>query len=180
MNRVLRNNTSTQHVSATPLSLRRHHSLPIFPFSSPRPPSTVMALQAQWSLDATSNSVFSISRGLLQAATSDNVQPLAILACVKFGGTIAMCQETCRKIEGSVLPTPPPAFVHFIQGTVGYSRDDCATHLGKSMAGVQFLGLAAALVTTMGEFEAANALLLMMRGSAADKTLLPTTKQLRD
>ncbi|OBT65410.1 hypothetical protein VE03_06101 [Pseudogymnoascus sp. 23342-1-I1] len=139
-----------------------------------------MALQVQWSLDSTSSSALSISRGLLQAATGDNVQPLALLACEKFGSIIAMCQETCRKIEGSVLPTPSPAILHFIQGTVGYSRDDCATHLGKSLAGVQFLGLAAALVTTMGEFEASNALLLMMRGTAADKTLHPTAKQLRD
>jgi len=67
---------------------------------------SVQPIQAQWSLDATSTSVYSVARGVLQAATSDNVQPLAIIACERFGNTIAMSQEACRKMEVSVLPTP--------------------------------------------------------------------------
>ncbi|KEZ45149.1 Uncharacterized protein SAPIO_CDS2594 [Scedosporium apiospermum] len=140
-----------------------------------------MSVSAQWSLDVTANSALSISRGIIHAATSDNIQPLALLACEKFGCTIAMCHETCRKIETSVLPTDKPAPIQFLlQGVVGYSRDDCATQLGTTASGVQFLGLAAALVTTMGAFESATALSLMLRNTTADKSLLPTTKQLRD
>ncbi|RBR19330.1 hypothetical protein FVER53590_08400 [Fusarium verticillioides] len=45
---------------------------------------------------------------------------------------------------------------------------------------ITFLGLAAALVTTMGAFESATALSLMLRNTTTDKSLLPTTKQLRD
>lgn len=80
-----------------------------------------MTLQAQWGLEKTADSAISISRGLLQAATSDNVQPLAIMACERFGNTLAMCPETCRKVEKTVLPTPPHAVLKFLQGTVGYS-----------------------------------------------------------
>ena len=140
-----------------------------------------MSVSAQWSLDVTANSALSVSRGIIHAATSDNIQPLALLACEKFGCTIAMCHETCRKIETSVLPTDKPAPIQFLlQGVVGYSRDDCATQLGTTASGVQFLGLAAALVPTVGAFESATALWLMLRNTTADESLLPTTKQLRD
>ncbi|KAL6904432.1 hypothetical protein GGI43DRAFT_421780 [Trichoderma evansii] len=139
-----------------------------------------MSIAAQWSLDVTVDSALSVSRGIIRAATSDNIQPLALLACEKFGGTIAICHETCRKIETSVLPTEKPAMIQFLQGIVGYSRNDCALHLGTTTSGLQFLGLAAALVTTMGTFESATSLSLMLRNAAADKSLLPTTKQLRD
>ena len=139
-----------------------------------------MSVQAQWSLDNTSSSAVSISRGILRAATSDNVQPLAILACERFGSTIAMSPEACLKIEKSVLPTPPTAVLRFVQGVIGYSADDCATQLGSTLAGLQFLGLAATLTTTLSVFDGATALQLMLKSSAADKTLLPTTIQLRD
>lgn len=139
-----------------------------------------MALQGQWSLGGPADSPIAISRGILKAATSDNVQPLAILACERFGNTLAMCPETCLKIERTVLPTPPPAVLKFLRGVVGYSAHDCATHLGSSLAGIQFLGLAAALVTTMNLYEGAVILSAMLKASASDKTLLPTVTQLKD
>jgi hypothetical protein len=137
-------------------------------------------VQTQWDLASTSDSLVSVAKGLLQAATSDNVQPLAILACERFGNTIAMSQETCYKMETVVLHTPKPAAVKFLRAAVGYSAGDCATQLGKSLAGVQFLGLAAAMVTTMGSFASGTALQRMLKSSVADKTLLPTVKQLKD
>ncbi|KAH6962168.1 hypothetical protein BKA56DRAFT_598419 [Ilyonectria sp. MPI-CAGE-AT-0026] len=138
-----------------------------------------MAVALQWGLETTANGGLSFSRGLIQAATTDNVQPIALIACERFGNTIAMCQETCLKIETLVLPTPQPAVIKFIQSTVGYSRNDSASHLGTSLAGVQFLGLAAALAT-VGPFDAATAISRMLKNTATDKTLLPTVKQLRD
>ncbi|KAL3608805.1 hypothetical protein FPOAC2_03815 [Fusarium poae] len=139
-----------------------------------------MALAAQWSLDSTVGSALSISRGFMHAATGDNIQPLALLACEKFGATIAMCRTTCAKIETVVLPANPPAPIAFLQFTVGYSRNDSAIQLGKSSAGVRFLGLAAALVTTMGPFESVNAISLMLDSAAADRTLVPSNRQVRD
>ena len=63
---------------------------------------------------------------------------------------------------------------------IGYSANDCATQLSRSLAGVQFLGLAAALVGSVGTFEGADALSVMLMTSASDKTLLPTARQLKD
>lgn len=56
------------------------------------------------------------------AATSDNVQVLAIIACERFGNTLAICPETCHKIETVVLPTPQPAPVAFLRGVVGFQQ----------------------------------------------------------
>jgi len=50
----------------------------------------MMSVQAQWNLDQTMGLALSVARGIFQAATNDNVQPLAILACENFGNTIAM------------------------------------------------------------------------------------------
>ena len=139
-----------------------------------------MALQPQWNLDASSDSILSVAKGVFRAATSDNVSPLALLACERFGNTLAMSQDACRKIETAVIPTPAPATVQFLRGVVGYSRDDCATQLGKSQAGVQFLGLAAAMIITMSPFGSATALHNMLKSSAADKTMLPPTSHLKE
>ncbi|KAH8684077.1 hypothetical protein BGZ61DRAFT_534752 [Ilyonectria robusta] len=138
-----------------------------------------MAVALQWGLETTANGGLSFSRGLIQAATTDNVQPIALIACERFGNTSAMCQETCLKIETLVLPTPQPAVIKFIRSTVGYSRNDSASHLGTSLAGIQFLGLAAALAT-FGPFDAATAISRMLKNTTTDKTLLPTVRQLRD
>ena len=107
------------------------------------------------------------------------MQPLAILACERFGNTLAMSQEICNKIEQRVLPTPQPAVVQFLNGLVGYSKNDCASQLGKSQAGVQFLGLAAALLSTTDLYKSSESIALMLRNSAVDAQLLPTTRQLK-
>ncbi|KAI9678913.1 MAG: hypothetical protein M1829_001898 [Trizodia sp. TS-e1964] len=156
-----------------------------FPVAARYPSAThstraTMALQAQWNLDSTSNSIISIGRDLLKAATSDNIQPIAILACEQFGNTIAMCPETCRRMEYSVLPTPSPVAIQFLKAVAGYSAHDCATHFGKSQAGVKFLGLASALVTSMGCYHGSVALHNMLKSSAVDDTLLPTARHLKD
>ena len=136
-------------------------------------------IQVQWSLNETSQSVFSVLRGVLAAATSDNVQVLAILACERFGNTIAISNETASKVEYTVVPSPEPAPVRFLKGFVGYFPDDCATQLGSSSAGIRFLGLAAAIVTTIGPFNSAKALDIMLRRSTTD-SLLPTVRQLNE
>ena len=138
-----------------------------------------MAVQAQWNLEGTLNSASSFACGILQAATNDNVQPLAIEACERFGNTLAMCHETCHKITNTVTPTPPHAVIRFLRARVGFSEQDSASQLGKSLAGVQFLGLAAAVVTTFGAFHGGMALEALLKAAAADRTLLPTAKQLK-
>ncbi|KAL8343748.1 hypothetical protein RB601_004321 [Gaeumannomyces tritici] len=139
-----------------------------------------MAVQAQWSLDTTPGSAISLLSDVIQAATTDNVQAIALLACERFGSTLAMSDETMSKMETSVVPTPPSIPIRFLQAKIGFSKHDSAVQLGKSKAGVRFLGLATALITTMEPMQAAKALDLMLSKSAADSTQLPTLRQLRD
>jgi hypothetical protein len=105
---------------------------------------------------------------------------LALVACERFGATLAICLETCRKIEDLIRKTRGPTAIRFLSALVGYTPTDCASHLIRSEAGVQFLGLAAALVTTMGPSQGGNALAAMLKNSAVDKTLLPTATQLKE
>ncbi|KAF2470573.1 uncharacterized protein BDR25DRAFT_393691 [Lindgomyces ingoldianus] len=139
-----------------------------------------MAVQLQWSLDSTSDSFLALTRGFIRAATSDNVSPVAITVCNAFGSTIAMCQETSRRIEAHVAPTPNPAIINFLQATAGYSKDDCASIMSRTLGGVQFLGLAAAIVSSMNPLEGARALDLMLRESASEESNLPTLRQLKE
>ena len=116
----------------------------------------------------------------MRAATSDNVQPLALMACEKFGATLAMCPETNKKMEDLIIKVSGPKYVRFMSAQIGYSAKDSATQLSRSLAGVQLLGLAAALISSVDMFEGANALSAMLMASASDKTLLPTARQLKD
>ncbi|RWA07339.1 hypothetical protein EKO27_g7756 [Xylaria grammica] len=137
-------------------------------------------VQAQWSLHETSDSVYGIARGVLQAATSDNVQPLAILACEQFGNTLAISRETRLKIERIVLPTPEPATIQFLKLKVGFMKHDCAVQLGSNQAGLRFLALSAALISSVSAYRCAEALMLMLESTTSDRRLLPTTRHLVD
>ena len=137
------------------------------------------AVQAQWDLNGTSGTAWETLRGFMMASTSDNVQPLALMACERFGGTLAMSHETTNKVQHVLLPSEP-APISFIKAKVGFSRNDCATKLGKSTAGLRFLGLAAALVTSLGAFEGAKALELMLKRITNDATSLPTVRHLKE
>lgn len=137
-----------------------------------------MALQMTWNLDRTSNSLIGVSKGGLHAATTDNVQPLAILAYGQFGNTLAMCPATLRKIEHSVLLVPEPRMLSFVKSTVWWSKNDCISYFGQNIAGLQFLGLAAALVTHWDLYSAAQTLQALLTSTANDKTLLPTARQI--
>ncbi|KAI0863629.1 hypothetical protein F4860DRAFT_44145 [Xylaria cubensis] len=137
-------------------------------------------IQGQWSLNESSSSIYGITRGILQAATSDNVQPLAILACEQFGNTLAISQDTRLKIERTVLPTPEPVSLQFLKLKFGFLKHDCAVQLGSNQAGLRFLALAAALVSSLPPFSCAQALASMLEATTTDKQYLPTTRQLTD
>ncbi|KAI1737336.1 hypothetical protein F4680DRAFT_219264 [Xylaria scruposa] len=137
-------------------------------------------IQGQWSLNESSSSIYGIARSLIQASTSDNVQPLALLACEQFGNTLAISQETRLKIERTVLPTPEPVSLQFLKMKIGFLKHDCAVHLGSNQAGLRFLALAAALISSLPPFECAQALASMLEATTTDKQYLPTTRHLTD
>jgi hypothetical protein len=139
------------------------------------------AIQLQWSAAPSSHSLVSIARGILVASTSDSVQVLAMLACMDFGNTIAMSQDTSERMRKRVLPTPKRAIVQFLQALVGYSKDDCATALSGSQGGLQFLGLASAILPTLGVFDGSKSVERMLRDSASatQGDLIPTRAHLQ-
>ncbi|KPM43551.1 hypothetical protein AK830_g2978 [Neonectria ditissima] len=137
-------------------------------------------VSAQWSLSSTSTSALQILKGVMRAASSDNIQAEAIIACEELGSTLAMSTITIDKVVHTIIPTPDPIPISFLKATVGYAAHDCATQLGTSQAGVRFLGLAAALVTTVGPYQGAKALEAMFVSSKAKLTDVPSTRQLRD
>lgn len=102
------------------------------------------------------------------------------MACENFGDTIAMSSQTTAKVLSAIIPSPEPASISFLKSHVGFFKGDCASQLGLTLAGIHFLGLAAALVTTVGPFNGASALDIMLRHSATDLTLLPTVRHLND
>ncbi|KAI0398867.1 hypothetical protein F4802DRAFT_591735 [Xylaria palmicola] len=138
------------------------------------------AIQIQWGLNEAVNQGFSFTKGFLEAMTSDNVQPLAIVVCEQFGNTIAISRETLLKIEKTVLPTPEPATIQFLKAWVGFKKNDCAVHLGSNQAGLRFLALAAALLSSIDLHRCAEVLTAMLEATKSNAQLLPTQKQLFD
>ena len=137
------------------------------------------AISLQWALNETANNTFTIAKGFIKAASSDNIQALALIACEAFGSTLAMSQETCMKVERVAGLHHQSVFVNFLKAQIGYSSGDSAAQLSLSAAGVRFMGLAAALVT-LGAFKGAAALESMMAETASERQLLPTVSHLRD
>ncbi|KAL2846482.1 hypothetical protein BJX68DRAFT_268572 [Aspergillus pseudodeflectus] len=137
--------------------------------------------QLQWSLTETAKGAYIIARGILQAATIENVQALPMAACEKFGATLAMRPETCSQVEKRVFPTKRHWLITYLRTVVGYSDDDCASQLRKTAAGVQFLGLACALSNSVPLFEAAAAIRGMLEATnGGDKVQIPSGDHLRD
>jgi hypothetical protein len=102
------------------------------------------------------------------------------MVCEQFGNTLAISRETRLKIERTVLPTPEPVTVRFLKAKVGFKKHDCAVQLGSNQAGLRFLALAAALVSSLTPFDCAEALMLMLETTTSDTRLLPSTRHLKD
>ena len=139
-----------------------------------------MALQLQWGLDKTTADAMDVLGGLIHAATSDNVQFGAILACQRFGNTLAMSPQAIRRVEETVVPTPPPAVLQFLQLRVGYAPNGCVTQLSQNPSGLRFLALVCALVSSIGPFKSSMSIQGMVEESASDKSLVPTQRHITD
>ena len=140
---------------------------------------TQSPVSAQWALDVTVGSTLSVTTGLIKAASSDNIQALALLACEAFGSTLAICPETCIKVERIAGMHHQSVVVKFLKAQIGYSSGDSGAQLSLSAAGVRFLALSATLCS-LDPFQGAVALELMIKDSARDSQFLPTVIQLKD
>jgi hypothetical protein len=66
----------------------------------PHDKMSTQPLALQWSLQETTSSALSVARGVMRAATSDNIQALALLACERFGATLALRRRNKWPIYG--------------------------------------------------------------------------------
>ncbi|MCJ1476633.1 GET complex subunit get1 [Lambiella insularis] len=143
-------------------------------------PQMNVSLAFQWTLDQTVDHFIKVGTDVLLTATRDNVQLIALLACERFGATLAICPATRSKIERLLQSQTGNVVVGFLKTKIGFPTGDSANQLAQSLAGVNFLALAAALVSTTDTFEAGTALENMIAASATDKTLAPTAHHLKD
>lgn len=133
-----------------------------------------------WNLDTTVATAFNTLSGFLKAASSDNVQPLALLACQTLGATLAMCDRTINTVRLHAIDAPGAPTMTFLKATVGFYKNDCATQLAANQAGMRFLALATALVTTIDPYTGARAIELIMRDLKFPVEETPPVTHLRD
>jgi hypothetical protein len=135
------------------------------------------SLSLQWSLDNTSLNALSIGRGIVQAMTSDSIQPIALLACEKFGTTLPVCIETSLKIE-QLARRSHSSTANFLKAQIGYSAHDAAQYLSQSDGGVRFLCLAATLYTIESGLQRAQLLDMLLKSTVQSCDVMPTVMHL--
>ena len=138
------------------------------------------SLALTWTLNETADHFLKVGKDLVYASTLDDVQPLALLASERFGATLAICPLTRTKIEVLIKSQADHVVIGFAKAQVGFNNGGATIHLSRSLAGVNFLALAATLVSITNTFAAGTALERMIIASAVDRTLVPTAYQLRD
>jgi hypothetical protein len=137
-------------------------------------------IAASWALAQTVDGALKLSRDAAIAASDDNVQAIALLACERFGATLAISELTRTKIEAMIRQQATSPLQKFLLAKIGYSKGGSINALSKSSAGIRFLSLASALISTSNNFDAATALEKMLKDTAEDKELSPTVYQLKD
>jgi hypothetical protein len=80
-----------------------------------------------WNIDRSAADLVSVGKGALVAAATENVQPIAIIACEKFGNTLAMCDSTINTIQANVVPPPMTPMLRVAKFYLGFPERDCAS-----------------------------------------------------
>lgn len=135
-------------------------------------------LALQWALNETVTGAVTLSKEILEAATSDDVQVSALAAVESFGNTLAICQKTETRVEDGLKQARNSRFVEFLKCKIGYATGDSCYALLLSTGGIRFLALAAAF-TTWGHFEAAQSTRQMLAETSRQGQVLPTVGQLQ-
>src|SRR6266498_2591391 len=123
----------------------------------------------QWVLNETSDRALDLIKDFIRAATTDDVQTSAIISSERLGASIAISSLTRKKVETAIKSQADPLFIKYFKAKIGYSTDGAVKMLCRSMAGVNFLALVAALLGTTENFEAATALEMMIVANTTEK-----------
>lgn len=95
-----------------------------------RPPVNI-----SWSLDTTASNTVTVASGIIRAATSDNVQVLALSACELYGATLAMCPSACTRAEKLAKVRYTSHVIEHLAAVIGWSAGDSADQLASTDAG---------------------------------------------
>ena len=97
-----------------------------------------LVLNANWSLDTTLGKTITIGTSVLRAATSDNVQAFALLACEKYGATLPISHEVCTKMEQLGKRNYTSHTMKHFAALIGYSPGDAADYFATTEAGGEY------------------------------------------
>ena len=135
-------------------------------------------MDQQWSLDGAMHVTLESVKDFLSAATHYNISPLALVACERLGTTLAISTESKERVQSTLHETTESSILRSLQDFLGVGNNICII-LSQSAAGVNFLALAAALVSILGTSRAAETLTEMIKETTADLGLVPSTFQLK-
>ncbi|KAK5293230.1 hypothetical protein LTR99_010157 [Exophiala xenobiotica] len=141
-------------------------------------PVHLPATSSVWAISDTANTTVTIARGLLEAATSDDISPVALLACASFGSLLPVSPETRLKIEQLARRNHTSHVLNFIKAQIGYRKDDSVEQLSRSDSGIRFLCLVATLCT-LDRYDAADRLDSLLQATQQGFQIRPTIRQLQ-
>ena len=135
--------------------------------------------QLQWNLDRTVDRSIGVAVDLIRVAHSDNVQLIALMACESFGATLPICRQTRSLIENDCKSEAEPTVLRLIKAIIVTSGGQTLYRLASNLAGLNFLALAASLVSVTSNADSAAAIHRMIEETAADKLLVPPEYHVR-
>ncbi|KAK5301822.1 hypothetical protein LTR46_009656 [Exophiala xenobiotica] len=141
-------------------------------------PVHLPATSSVWAISDTANTTVTIARGLLEAATSDDISPVALLACASFGSLLPVSPETRLKIEQLARRNHTSHVLNFIKAQIGYRKDDSVEQLSRSDSGIRFICLVATLCT-LDRYDAADRLDSLLQATQQGFQIRPTIRQLQ-
>lgn len=133
---------------------------------------------SSWAIQDTANKGVTFARGMLEAATSDNINPVALICCESFGSLLPLCLETRAKMEILARRSHSSHVLNFVKAQIGYKKGDSVEQLSRSDSGVRFLCLAATLCT-LDHYDAADRLDSLLQATQKDHQMRPTVRQLQ-
>lgn len=132
-----------------------------------------LPLQLQWNLDRSTDHALNVGLEFVRIAANDNVQPVALMACERFGITLPICRRTRSLLEKELKTKADLIPIRYMKALVVPSGGQIRERLCSNIAGLNFLALATSLLSVMTIERSAATIQRMIEQSAGDKTLIP-------
>ncbi|KAI9858849.1 MAG: hypothetical protein M1824_004014 [Vezdaea acicularis] len=136
-------------------------------------------LQLQWNLDRTVDRGINLALNFVKIAHHDNIQPIALMACERFGATLPICHQTRRLVEKECCLQIDNVIINSIKALVIQAGGNTLESLATNLAGLNFLALATSLVSVTTITESSDAIQKMLENSASERHLVPPEFHIR-